>query len=80
MEDICSWLSVYSLKLNCAKSEFLLFGSKVQLNNIDVTSFKIADSVIPLSHSCRNLGITFDCTMSMSGHISIVCKSVRYQG
>jgi hypothetical protein len=35
--------------------------------------------VIPLSHSCRNLGITFDCTLSMSGHIYNVCKSVRYQ-
>ncbi len=79
VEDICSWLSLYSLKLNCAKSEFLLFGSKVQLDKINVTSFKIADSVIPLSHSCRNLGITFDCTMSMSAHISNMCKSVRYQ-
>ncbi len=31
VEDICSWLSLNSLKLNCEKPEFILFGSKAQL-------------------------------------------------
>ena len=38
MNDVHSWLNSHSLKLNSAKSEFLLFGSKTQLSKIDINS------------------------------------------
>ena len=77
--DIHDWLSSHSLKLNHAKSEFLLFGSKTQLNKIDVNSIAVAGNDINVSQSCRNLGIMFDSNMTMSDQIQSVCKSVRYQ-
>ena len=36
MNDVHSWLNSHSLKLNSAKSEFLLFGSKTQLSKINL--------------------------------------------
>ena len=65
-------------KLNDEKSQFLCIGSKAQLSKITVPSIKIGDVTISALESCRNLGIILDSTMSMSAHISSVCKSVRY--
>ena len=78
VEDIRVWMSSHSLKLNDEKSQFLYIGSKAQLSKIKVPSIKIGDVTISALESCRNLGIIFDSTMSMSAHISSVCKSVRY--
>ena len=78
VEDIRVWMSSHSLKLNDEKSQFLCIGSKAQLSKIKVPSIKIGDVTISALESCRNLGIIFDSTMSMSAHISSVCKSVRY--
>ena len=78
VEDIRVWMSSHSLKLNDEKSQFLCIGSKAQLSKITVPSIKIGDVTISALESCRNLGIIFDSTMSMSAHISSVCKSVRY--
>ena len=52
---------------------FIVYNHKIK-----VPSIKIGDVTISALESCRNLGIIFDSTMSMSAHISSVCKSVRY--
>ena len=79
MVDVHNWLTSHSLKLNSAKCEFLLFGSKIQLSKIHIDSVSFSDLTVNLSNSCRNLGIIFDSNMTMSNHISLVCRSVRYQ-
>ena len=72
-------MNSYSLLINQSKCEFLLFGSKSQLSKLDVDSVSISGHDIPLSTSCRNLGVMLDSRMSMSNQISSICKSVRYQ-
>ena len=57
----------------------MLFGSKSQLNKLDIDSISISNNDIPLSNSCRNLGIIFDSQMSMSHQVTNISKSVRYQ-
>ena len=57
----------------------MLFGSKSQLNKLDIDSISISGNDIPLSNSCRNLGVIFDSQMSMSKQTTSICKSVRYQ-
>ena len=73
------WMNSHSLKLNNEKTEFVLFGSKVNLSKIDINSIVIPDTVIGVSDSCRNLGVMLDSIMSMSSQISSICKSVWYQ-
>ena len=77
--DIDTWLKSNSLLLNQSKCEFLLFGSKSQLSKLDIDSISISGNNIPLSESCRNLGVIFDSHMSMSKQITSICSSVRYQ-
>ena len=87
-------MNSHSLKLNNEKTEFVLFGSKVNLSKIDINSIVsvsvsvwfiylfivIPDTVIGVSDSCRNLRVMLDSTMTMSSPISsTVCKSVWYQ-
>ena len=57
----------------------MLFGSKSQLNKLDIDSISISGNDIPLSNSCRNLGVIFYSQMSMSKQTTSICKSVRYQ-
>ena len=79
MNDVHSWLNSHSLKLNSAKSEFLLFGSKTQLSKIDINSISFSGMTINVSQTCRNLGVMLDRNMTMSNQISSICRSVRYQ-
>ena len=72
-------MNSHFLKLNNEKTEFVLFGSKVNLSKIDIHAILIPDTVIGASDSCRNLGVMLDSTMSMSAQISSICKSVWYQ-
>ena len=68
-----------SLKLNDSKSELILFGSKPNLAKIQSFDITMLDSVISPSQNCRNLGVMLNSSMSMSTHVSSICKSVRYQ-
>ena len=77
--DINTWMNSNSLQLNHSKCEFMLFGSKSQLNKLDIDSISVSGNDIPLSNSCRNLGVIFDSQMSMSKQTTSICKSVRYQ-
>ena len=79
MNDVHSWLNSHSLKLNSAKSDFLLFGSKTQLSKIDINSISFSGMTINVSQTCRNLGVMLDRNMTMSHQISSICRSVRYQ-
>ena len=72
-------MSCNSLKLNEDKSELLFIGSKSVLDKIRLPSLKIGNVDVMPSKSCRNLGVLFDSTMSISAQIPSVCKSVRYQ-
>ena len=67
------------LKLNDAKSEFILFGSKSSMKKTPKHPIRIGDSDIFPKEKCRNLGVTFDTEMTFNHHISTICSSVRFQ-
>ena len=77
--DIDAWMKSHSLLLNHSKCEFILFGSKPQLNKLNIDSISISGNTIPLSNSCRDLGVILDSQMSMSKQITSISRSVRYQ-
>ena len=63
------------LKLNDSKNEFLVLGSKVHLENTSNSCLIIGNKVIHASPKVRNLGTTFDPTLSMDSYISSLCRS-----
>ena len=48
--DINTWMNSNSLQLNHSKCEFMLFGSKSQLNKLDIDSISVSGNDIPLSN------------------------------
>ena len=59
--------------------EFIMYGSKTQLEKISITSITLAGHETTLYNVCRNLGVFLDSNMTMSTQIQYVSKSVRYQ-
>ena len=79
VKDVQTLMNSNSLKLNDSKTELILLGSKSNLAKIQSFNISISDSVISPSSQCRNLGVMLNSSMSLSTHVSSICKSVRYQ-
>ena len=69
----------YDACINDEKTEFMLFGSHQQLSKISIDCIHIGDSSIASASQARNLGVTFDSSMSMKPHISNVIRSPAFQ-
>jgi len=64
------------LSLNQSKTEFLVIGLPTQLSKLSNPCLSMPSncSITP-TDAARNLGVIFDCTLSMSNHISAVSKA-----
>ena len=79
IRDVRLWMLQDKLKINDAKTEFLLIGTRRQLKKVDIDSLRIGDSVItPSKDAVRNLGSWFDETFSMQSHVNKTCKAGYY--
>ena len=56
IEDTRLWLIHDKLMLNDDKTEFLLIGTRRQLEKIQIDNLSIGDSAVPASTLARNLG------------------------
>lgn len=74
-----SWMWSNMLKLNPDKTEFILLGSKQHLSKLSrFCPVSILGSRLNPSNKVKNLGVVFDSHMSLSNHISSVCRSCYY--
>ena len=68
-------MSASKLKLNPAKTEFILFGSKKQGERLNACfPIDILGNPLHPTESVRNLGVWFDSDFSFSKHVQNVCK------
>jgi hypothetical protein len=63
--DIKTWMTVDKLKLNEDKTEFLIIGSRAQLEKIKITELRIGQVMVSSVSNARNLGSWFDNILSM---------------
>ena len=70
-----AWMSSNCLKLNDDKSELLIFHSK-RVPRPNITAINIREESISLVESCRNIGVTYDETLSFDEHIHSITKTV----
>ena len=70
---IASWMDTMHLKLNPDKTEFIMFGYRIQLVKCTTNCDNIPDSNIPRSPSVRYLGVTLDENLSLKEHILLKC-------
>ena len=66
------------LKLNDTKTEFFIAASPHNMPRLANTTLQVGSTVIYASDSIKYLGVTFDTFMTMSEHVTVMCKSVNY--
>ena len=74
VNDVRKWMLVNKLKINDSKTEFLIIGSKHQLNKITIDSIKIGDSDIQPVTNVKNLGVLIDNNLSIENHVTKTCS------
>ena len=72
--DVRSWFIGNPLMINDAKTDFLIIGTRQQLEKTSIESIIIGDTVIKPLESVRNLGSWFDAHMRMNVHIGKICS------
>ena len=79
IEDIRKWMNENCLKLNDAKTEFVILGSKKDLEQVTAWTVTIGDAEILPSQSARNIRAYFDPSFQMIQHVNNIIKSCYYQ-
>ena len=75
IEKIRRWLIHDRLLLNDDKTEFIIIGTRQQLNKLQALNIKVGGSEIKPSCQVKNLGSWLDPNMNMRHHITNVCKA-----
>ena len=80
VKDINNWMIQNKLKLNPDKTEFFIACSPHHDKRLQHLSLPLdgTATILP-STEVRNLGVVFDRHMSMSNHITSLCKSINWQ-
>ena len=63
------------LKLNEIKTKVVLLGTKQQLSKVSNIEISVGNVNIKPCSKVRNLGVIFDCNMTMEEHVNNVCKT-----
>lgn len=78
IEKIRKWMIHDRLLINDSKTELILIGSKQRLSKLQPISISVGNSVINNSSEVKNLGCWLDANLSMSKHITNICKSAFF--
>jgi len=78
VSDISDWMSASRLRHNPTKTEVMWLGSNRQLSQITISVIPLHSAIVRVSESARDLGIVLDCKLSMSEHVSALCRSGFY--
>ncbi len=79
LDSVKQWMLGNKLKMNDAKTEFIIIGSRQQLEKIEFDSIRVGTCVVKSVESVRDLGAYLDRTMSMETHINEKCKAAFRQ-
>ena len=79
LSDVRQWMLANKLKMNDSKTEFIIIGSRQQLDKIQFDSIKVGDSYVKAVDSVRDLGAFLDNTLSMESHIDSKCSAAFRQ-
>ena len=78
IDAINKWTVADKLKLNDAKSEFIIIGTRQQLVKINVDNLRVGDALLKPLNKVRNLGCWLDPHLGMVTHINKVCQTAFY--
>ena len=79
IEDIREWMTHNLLKLNEDKTEFIVFGTRQQLEKVDTIAVKIGTETITPTDMVHNLGYFMDKHLKNSQHINKIVSTAYLQ-
>lgn len=76
---IFNWLSANKLKVNPDKTELILFGNRQHSSRLtNLFPIDLLGTKLEPANTVRNLGVIFDSALTLSNHVSSICKSAFY--
>ena len=78
ISDIRRWMILNKLKINDAKTEFIVFRSPMLKHDLSDLSVNVGGNVIKPSEKVRDLGVILDQTLSFDDHISTISQSAHF--
>ena len=72
------WMSLNFLKLNEEKTEVLVITTPTLSKQLSLPQLQLGESIITPSEQVRDLGVNFDSTMKLEGHVRSICRSAYY--
>ena len=76
--DIRVWMIKQNLKINDAKTEYIIFRSPLLRTDLSSVSINVGNSQTLSSSKARDLGVVFDDCLSLDAHISAICRSTHF--
>ena len=76
MVNVRSWMDQVRLKMNSAKTEFIYFGSRIQLSKCVVTHLNVNGKMVERAKVIKYLGTWLDAQLSFKEHTT---KNARQQ-
>ena len=68
-------MNANKLKMNTSKTEFIMFGSRQQLDKCPTNEILVCDGNIELQHCIRYPGVFLDDTLHFKDHIKRKCQT-----
>ena len=78
ISEIRRCMILNKLKINDAKTEFIVFRSPMLKHDLSDLSVNVRGNVIKPSRKVRDSGVILDQTLSFDDHISTICQSVHF--
>ena len=78
IRDVQNWMLMDRLKLNPDKTEFLILGTRQQLEKVITSHLVVGESRISPSTKVKNWGSWFDSNLDMLNHVNNICISSFY--
>jgi hypothetical protein len=75
LSEVRKWMAQNYLKLNDDKTDFIIMGSKKNLNKVSTTHVKIGGVSIKAADKITNIGATVDKHMKLERQVNITCSS-----
>ena len=75
LQEIGEWSRTNLLKLNDHKTDVIVFGTKQKLPTLKDFRITVGDTTRIPSSKVRHLGVVFDPSISMTSHISTICRT-----
>ena len=75
LASLANWFRANSLKVNTSKTQLIVFGTHQNLRSVPKFKVTFCDTDLEPCTEAKNLGVTFDPTMSWDRHVSLVCQN-----